>query len=240
MVWVDRGDEALALRVVELLLRPPVPVPFLTVRSSVSAPTPHSSASSAVPSHDWRGKLPATTDGMRLPNVPLSHRSREEEKQTDADKEEAALVFGDVGLVPESLVPAPAPAVATELSPVGADPNTAARGGLRALHLAAVEGRCSIVRALLGAKADVDARLEPTNESAYNLAAAAGHLDVAAMLEAAGCDTTSVPWPVQQDEQAEAAEGTDPAEAFQDSAPDIEAGMASAPEPDKTVVLPRA
>lgn len=172
---------------------------------------------------------------LRQANVPLSQPPREEEQSKDAAEEEAALVSGDVGVVPEIPVPAPAPAVSMEPQAVGADPNAAARGGLCALHLAAVEGRCSIVRALLGAKADADARLEPTNENAYNLAAAAGHLDVAAMLKAAGCDTAPVLWPVQHEEHQKVAAGTDMAEAPLDSASDTEPGMASVPQPAQKI-----
>ena len=146
-----RGDEALALQVVELLLRPPVPF-------SAAWQTKKREQRD-----DWRAKLPAT-DGVHLPNLPPSPR-RFLEKKLQKDTEKTALVCSDVA-------PAPAPAPATEAQPFGADPNTAARGGLRALHLAAVEGRAAVVRALLGANADKDARLQPTNESAYHLAVA--------------------------------------------------------------------
>ena len=144
-----RGDEALALQVVELLLRPPVPfsADWQTKKREQR--------------DDWRVKLPAT-DGVRLPNLPpSSQRAREQKLQKDA--EETALVGGDV---------APVPAPAPEAQSSGADPDAAARGGLRALHLAAVDGRAAVVRALLGANADKDARLQPTNEGAYHLAVA--------------------------------------------------------------------
>ena len=63
---------------------------------------------------------------------------------------------------------------------------------------------------------------------------AAGHLDVAALLDAAGCDTTPVLWPAQQEDQANVTAGTDVPDATQDFASDTEAGMVIVPQPAET------
>ena len=194
IVLHDRGDEVLALQVVELLLRPPplLPAALCSARDHSPADTLVSGRIAVASQHDdWRRRLPAIDNGMRLPSSPTSHQTKRKDLDNEYGEKEAALTFGDV-----DLVPAPAPEVESEST--GADPNGAALGGLRALHIAAVEGRCSVVQALLAASAEVDARLEPTNESAYNLAVAAGHADVADLLKGVGCDTTPVSWAIQQ------------------------------------------
>lgn len=198
-----RGDEVLALQVVELLLRPP-PLLRAARRSGCDQTNAGKLVSSAVAvaseRDDWRIKLPAVVNGMRLPNVPMSHQIRATELGNECSDKDSALIFGDVP------GPAPSSAPEPESEPTGADANAAALGGLRALHIAAVEGRCSVVQALIAAKAELNARLEPTNESAFNLAVAAGHADVARVLEAAGCDTKFASWPIKHHQHGSAVE----------------------------------
>jgi hypothetical protein len=204
-----RGDETLALEVVELLLNPP-PI------AAVLLPPP--------PPADWRLTLPATSDLGRLPTVRVgvqlqagdggddgggvggssscagvllqveeegdgANGAKQQEQQEEMAESTSGLVFGDGD------TPGPDPASSSSCRGRGADPNKSAAGGLCPLHIAALEGRSRVISALLGAKADVNARLEATGESAYNLARlVGGHADVVAVLEAAGCDTTPVLW----------------------------------------------
>ena len=74
----------------------------------------------------------------------------------------------------------------------GADVNAAQGDGLTALHLAAQEGNLEIVKVLLGAKANVNAKSKIGEYTPLHLAASGAHLDVTLALLAAKADPGAV------------------------------------------------
>ena len=74
----------------------------------------------------------------------------------------------------------------------GADPNAAQGDGLSALHLAAQQGNLEVVKLLLGAKANVEAKTRIGDYTPLHLAAAEAHLGVVQALLAAGANAGAV------------------------------------------------
>ena len=162
------GSEAVAVAVVEQLLHPP---PLGEGMGSVGEGA------------DWQAALPAVGDGTRLPTVPAAGEPDGERTQPAAAADEKGEEQ-DVG----DLLAFGAP------DPRAADPNIveiSSGCGFSALHIAAANGKLSLVASLLRAGSSMELRTRSAGESAWNLAVAAGESEVASVLEAAGCDTAA-------------------------------------------------